>query len=206
MSGCGPGIYELTNIAPQSSSKGYAMFYCEDPKYVFGSVYGLSSNGIYVAKVYSSDNKIVGYVNRNANWQIKSFPMWLIISNTPGDYDYLLKIGPNNHTVKFAIKEDSLTLVNLAFANWKPVQTGYLANKVSYDLSVTSKTFPYTTEEGINNLIKDLNNEYWENRWLSTYLLGNIKEPRAYDPIKEKTNDYDKRVRFLSRKVLRQYN
>jgi HEAT repeat protein len=85
--------------------------------------------------------------------------------------------------------------------------SAYKADKdAQSDFSITEKTLLYTTNEGISILINDLKDNEWEKRWLSTYLLGNIKEQQAYDLIKSNAkNDDDKRVRFMSRKVLGRY-
>jgi hypothetical protein len=211
MSSRGQSLYEIANLAPQSSSKGYALFYIVNPPFQFASFHGN-----YITEVYSSYYEKVGQVEKR--FQSKSELITttnvvkiyaLFISNKPGDYEYKLQIGENYHPMKFTIQEDSITYVKMDI-KMPPVPQGIGYYETKYDFTTTIKTLPYTTNEGMNILINDLKGNDWEKKWLSTYLLGNpsleIKDKRAYDLIKSNTKDKDKTVKSLSKKVLKQYN
>ena len=132
-----------------------------------------------VLEVTSGKEKKIGEVQRA---QVGLTAGFLRIATTPGEHHYILKIGFNKPgELVVNVKQDRMTPIRIDIA-----KMGQLDDKaIEYSIRIEKlPTFCFGKKEAIDSLVNCLKDEDWEKRWLSVFLLGDIKAVQSEEALK----------------------
>jgi len=132
-----------------------------------------------VIEVTSGKEKKIGEVQRA---QIGLAAGFLRIATAPGEHHYIFKIGFNKPgELVVNVEQDRMIPIRIDIA-----KMGQLDNKaIEYSIRIEKlPTFCFGNMAAIDSLVKCLKDEDWEKRWLSAFLLGDIKALQSEEALK----------------------